>query len=123
MVKALIIGGVEFPVAYNGFKHSRQKIWSENTGRTNSGDMVGTIIAIKDKFEVTLAPLSPAKAKIIDDVVSDINNPFPTAKALYLDGTQKKVTIYTGDVTYNWLSQALGNGGLITGVEISCIQK
>lgn len=121
--KALIINGVEFPVAYNGYTHSRNKIWSTNTGRTNKGTMVGTIIAIKNKIEVTLAPVTPEQADIIDRVVSDINNPFPKAKMLYLDGTQKEITIYTGDVSYNWLSTAIGNGGLISGIKISCIEQ
>lgn len=121
--KALIINGVEFPVAYDGYTHSRNKIWSKNTGRTNSGEMVGTIIAIKNKVEVELVPLTPEKAAVLDSVISDVDNPFPTAKMLYLDGTQKEITIYMGDASYHWLSAAIGNGGLITGVKISCIEK
>lgn len=121
--EALIIGGVEFPIAYNGYSHSRNKIWSTNAGRTNDGTMVGTIIAIKNKIEITLVPITPEQADIIDNVVSDKNNPFPKAKMLYLDGTQKEINIYTGDVKYNWLSTAIENGGLISGIKISCIEQ
>lgn len=121
--KALIINNVEFPVAYDGYTQGRNKIWSKNTGRTNSGKMVGTILAIKNKFECQLAPITPEKAKIIDEIVSDINNPFPKIKALYLDGTQKEVTIYTGDINYHWLGSAIAGGGLITGVQINCIEQ
>ena len=42
---------------------------------------------------------------------------------LYVDGSQKEITIYMGDASYHWLSAAIGNGGLITGVKISCIEK
>lgn len=121
--KALIINGIEFPIAYNGYKHSRNKIWSSNTGRTNTGKMVGTIIDIKNKIEASLVPITPEQAAILDSVVSNKNNPFPKAKILYLDGTQKEITIYTGDVSYSWLGTAVGNGGLITGVKISCIEQ
>lgn len=121
--KALIINGVEFPVAYNGYTISRNKIWSRNTGRNDYGDMVGTIIAIKNKVEIQLVPLTPAQAGILDSVVSDINNPFPTAEILFVDGTRKQITIYTGDISYPWLSTSLGAGGLITGVKLSAIEK
>lgn len=123
VVKALIINGVEFPVKYDGYTLSRNKIWSTNTGRNNAGNMVGTILAIKNKVEVELVPMTPQKAQILDNVLSDINNPFPTAKVLYLNGIEKEMTIYTGDVSYHWLSQAIGNGGLITGIKVSCIEK
>lgn len=123
VVKALIINGVEFPVKYDGYTLSRNKIWSTNTGRNNAGNMVGTILAIKNKVEVELVPMTPQKAQILDNVLSDINNPFPTAKVLYLNGIEKEMTIYTGDVSYHWLSQAIGKDGLITGVKVSCIEK
>lgn len=122
-VKALIINGVEFPVKYDGYTLTRNKIWSSNTGRNNNGNMVGTILAIKNKTEVELLPISPAEAKIIDNVVSDINNPFHKAKILYVNGQQKDITIYTGDISYHWLSQGLGDGGIITGVKLSVIEQ
>lgn len=122
-VKALIINNVEFPAKYNGYTVSRNKIWSKNTGRNNNGNMVGTIITIKTKAEIELAPITPAKAKIIDSIVSNINDPFPTAKLLYLDGTQKTVIIYTGDISYPFLSSTLNDEGLIVGTKLSVIEK
>ena len=122
-VNALIINGVEFPVKSDGYTLSRNKIWSSNTGRNNAGNMVGTILAIKNKVEVELVPISPEKAQILDNVISDINNPFPIAKVLYLNGVEKEMTIYTGDASYHWLSQAVGKNGMITGVKLSCIEK
>ena len=121
--KALIIDGYTFPIAYDGYKHSRNKIWSANAGRNNKGNSVGTILAIKNKIEVVLRPITPSEAEIIDEIISDIDNPFKTAKILYLDGTQKNITIYTGDVTYEWLSGAIGEKGLIKGISFSCIEQ
>lgn len=123
VVKALIINGVEFPVKYDGYTISRNKIWSTNTGRNALGDMVGTIIAVKTKVEVELLPLTPDKAEIIDGVVSDIDNPFPVAQILYVDGEQKNVTIYTGDINFHYLGSAINGSGLITGVKLSCIEQ
>lgn len=80
MISAVIIEGVTFPVAYNGYTYSRNKIWSKNTGRNDYGEMVGTIVAIKDKVELQLPPLTGEQALLLDNVVSDENNPFPTAQ-------------------------------------------
>ena len=44
MISAVIIEGVTYPVAYNGYTYSRNKIWSKNTGRNDYGEMVGTIV-------------------------------------------------------------------------------
>ena len=80
MIDAVVIEGVRFPVAYNGYTYSRNKIWSKNTGRNDYGEMVGTIVDIKDKVELQLPPLTGEQALILDNVVSDIDNPFPTAQ-------------------------------------------
>lgn len=121
--KSLIVNGVEFPIKYGGLTQSRNKIWSSNTGRNNAGKMMGTIIAIKNKFEVALTPITPGQADILDDVISDIDNPFPKAKVLYLDGTVKEFTIYFGDVSYPWLGRKVGANGLINGVKVSLIEQ
>lgn len=122
-IKALIINGVEFPIAYNGYTYTRAKVWSKNTGRNDYAEMVGTIVGIKDKIEIQLPPLTGEQAKMLDDVVSDINNPFPTAKVLFLGGQQKEMTIYTGDVTYPFLTRAKNEDGLIVGAKLSVIEK
>jgi hypothetical protein len=56
-------------------------------------------------------------------VISDIDNPFPTAQVLFLGGQQKEMTIYTGDVTYPYLTRAKNEDGLIVGAKLSLIQK
>ena len=78
-----MIEGVKFPVAYNGYTYSRNKIWSKNTGRNDYGEMVGTIVDIKDKVELQLPPLTGEQALLLDNVVSDIDNPFPTAQVTW----------------------------------------
>lgn len=121
--KSLVVNGVEFPIKYGGLTHSKNKIWSKNTGRNNEGNMVGTILAIKNKFEAQLVPITPSQAEMLDSVISDIDNPFPKASVLYLDGTIKEFTIYFGDVSYPWLGTKIGANGLINGVKISLIEQ
>ena len=87
--RAIIINGYEFPIKYNGYKHSRNKIHSANTGRNNNGNMVGTILAIKDKFECELAPITPAQAKQIDDIFNSTTM-FFDAKVLCVCGIASK---------------------------------
>lgn len=123
MINAVEIEGTNFPVAYNGYTLSRNKIWSKNTGRNDYGEMVGTIVAIKDKIELQLPPITGEQAEYLDDVISDPSNPFPNAKVLFLGGKQKELTIYTGDVTYPFATRARNEDGLIVGAKISLIQK
>lgn len=122
-VKSLIVNGMEFPIKYGGLTQSRNKIWSSNTGRNNAGNMVGTILAIKNKFEVALTPITPEQADLLDSVISDIDNPFQTAQILYLDGSIKEIQIYFGDVSYPWLGRKIGSNGLINGVKVSLIEQ
>ena len=122
-ISALVINDVEIPIAYEGYVYSRNKIHSANTGRTNTGKMVGSILAIKDKIEVTTPPLTPTQAKAIDDIFNS-NTMFHTVKAMFVDGTRKEVTAYFGEtITYNWLSRAIGDNGLIQGVRIGIIEQ
>lgn len=120
--KALVIDGLEIPVAYDSYTITRNKIHSANTGRTNSGKMVGTIIAIKDKIEVTLIPLNPTQAQAIDRYVSNTDKMFQKVKALYVNGAEKEMTVYFGDVSYHYMSSTV-NGGMITGVSVHLIEQ
>ena len=123
--KALIIDGLEIPVAYSGYSIQRNKIHSVNTGRNNNGDMIGTILGIKTKIVASLIPLTPSMAQAIDDIVSDIDNMFQTVTALYVDGQTKDIRVYFGDITYNYVGTSIGadKDGLITGVQISMIEQ
>lgn len=122
-VKAVVIGGIEVPVAYNGYVFFKNKIHSVNTGRTNTGKMVGTIVDIKKKAEVTLIPISPLQADAIDRIVSDADNMFQQVEILTTSGNREIMTAYFGDISYPWLSTTLGDGGLIQGIKFSIIEQ
>ena len=90
-VSDLYINGVKMPdPALEGVTISREKIWSENTGRTASGKMAGTIIGIKSKISIKWPVLTPAQVATIEGAVSDPDSPFVPVK--YTDATGTTVT-------------------------------
>ena len=52
--------------------------------------MVGHIRGYQRQSRASITAITGEQALILDNVVSDIDNPFPTAQVLFLGGTQKK---------------------------------
>lgn len=48
----------------------REKIWSANTGRVDSGDMTGDLVAIKVTLKIQWGVLTPAETEKIDKHLS-----------------------------------------------------
>ena len=115
--------GVTMPTPkFNGFKISKNKIWSRNTGRNGNGDMVGTIIAVKRKIEIVWPILNARDIKAIDDIVSSVT---PYHKVEYTDesGETTVITAYFGDATYPVLGTKIYGQQLLEGVGINGIEK
>ena len=109
----------------SGFTISKNKIWSENTRRNDLGDMVGTIIAIKRKVEITWNYLTSEQIALIDSVVSDISKPFTTVE--YTDDTKYPVSTttinaYFGDGVYP-IHDRINGVAKFTGIKVSGIEK
>lgn len=108
-VSDLYINGVKMPdPALEGVTISREKIWSENTGRTASGKMAGAIIGIKSKISIKWPVLTPAQAATIEGAVSDPDNPFVPVKYTDATGTTVTKTMYFGTPSYTVYSWANG---------------
>ena len=108
-VSELYIGGVKMPTpALEGMTITSEKIWSANTGRTASGKMVGTIVAIKTKVTIKWPPLTPDQVAVIEGAVSDESAPFTTMKYTDMTGTTVTKTVYFGTPTYTWYAWANG---------------
>lgn len=108
-VSDLYINGQRMPdPALEGVTVSREKIWSGNTGRTSSGTMAGTVIAVKTTLKIKWPPLTPAQVAIIDNAVSSGSRPFVPVQ--YTDPTGNTVTktMYFGTPTYTVYSWADG---------------
>lgn len=108
-VSDLYIGGVKMPdPALEGMTISREKIWSANTGRTASGKMVGTIVAIKTTVKIKWPPLTPAQVRTIESAVSNAGKAFTTLKYTDMTGNTVTKTVYFGTPTYTVYSWAAG---------------
>lgn len=108
-VSELYINGVQMPTpALEGLTITSEKVWSANTGRSSSGKMLGTIVAIKATISIKWPPLTPAQVTIIEAAVSDKNSPFATLKYTDMTGTTVTKTVYFGTPSYTVYSWANG---------------
>lgn len=60
----------------DGFTYTEEKIWSENAGRNNKGDAIGTILAIKKTIDIQFPLLDHKTVDKINNEVSNISKPF-----------------------------------------------
>jgi ribosomal protein L18 len=82
--------------------YTQNKLWSQNTGRLDSGYFVGDLIAIKKKYQVTFPALTPAE---LETVRAAVNADFATVQITNAEGGTDTVSAYFGDVTvesYSW---------------------
>lgn len=108
-VSELYINGVQMPTpALEGLTISSEKIWSANTGRTSSGKMAGTIVAIKTTVSIKWPPLTMAEVAVIEAAVSDKDNPFAAMKYTDMTGKTVEKTMYFGTPSYTVYSWANG---------------
>jgi hypothetical protein len=107
-VSDLYIGGVKMPTpALNGVTISREKIWSQATGRTASGKMVGNKIAQKYTLKLKWPPLTMEDAAKIQNAVSGDDDFFPV-KFTDAGGVTRTITCYAGTPTYTQYSWVNG---------------
>ena len=82
--------------------YSHNKLWSQNTGRLDSGYFVGELVALKKKYEVTFPPLSTSELTVVRTAV---NSQFAMVKIQNAEGGYDEVTAYFGDLNveaYSW---------------------
>lgn len=105
----LTIGGVKMPVpALEGVTISEEPIWSPDTGRTATGKMTGTIVAVKTTLQIKWPTLSMDDLDTILAAVSDKANPFKTVKYTDGSGAVQSKTMYFGTPSYTVYSYADG---------------
>lgn len=106
-VSDLYINGVRMPdPALEGVTIGREKIWSSNTGRTTSGKMVGTVVAVKTTLKIKWPPLTPAQTAVIENAVS--GSPFVPVRFTDATGQTVTRTMYFGTPSYTVYSWADG---------------
>ena len=108
-VKELYVDGIQLPTpALGGLTITPNKLWSANTGRLeSSGEMAGTIVAIKHKVSIKWPDLTMDKVQIIEDAVSSMTA-FHTLKYTDMTGQTTEMQVYFGDPTYTIYSYSDG---------------
>lgn len=122
-LKELIVDGVTLPTpALNGLTITMNKIWSANTGRLeNTGEMAGTIVAMKRKLEIQWPALKMEDIAVIEAAVSSMT-PFHQLQYTDMTGQKETIEVYFGDPTYSIYSYSPGVQR-ITGAKVSAIEK
>jgi hypothetical protein len=107
-ITALTVDGVALPApAADGVTISKEKLWSQDTGRSASGQLNGTIVAQKVTLSVKWPPLTPQEARIIDDIASS-GTAFHSVKYTDIDGRTYTIEMYFGSPSGTWGSWAEG---------------
>ncbi len=102
-ISSLKINGVTMPTpALQGVTLSSNKVWSADTGRTSSGKMVGTLVAVKAKIEIKWPPLTFAQVALIEAAVS--GDAFVPVQYTDMSGTTVTKTMYFGTPSYTQYS-------------------
>lgn len=108
-VSELYIDGVQMPTpALEGVTITSEKVWSSDTGRSATGLMLGTCVAVKEKISIKWPPLTPEQAAVIEAAVSDRSKPFVPLKYTDMTGTIVTKTVYFGTPSYTWYSWSDG---------------
>lgn len=92
----------------NGIIRKKEKIWSKNTGRTASGRMQGTIIAIKTTYSFEWTALTQEDQALIEMLISDKTVPFSTVKIRHPNGDVDEFECYFGTPSFNEWSRING---------------
>jgi hypothetical protein len=122
-VSDLYIDGTKMPTpALGGMTITSEKIWSSNTGRSSSGKMLGTIVAIKSKINIKWGVLTTEEVAVIEKVVSNRSKPFVTMKYTDMTGTTVTKTVYFGTPSYTWYSWD-ANNQFVTDVTVDGIEQ
>lgn len=102
---SLKLEGVAVPTP-SSMEISREKIWSANTGRVESGKMTGDLVAIKHKLVIEWRVLTEAQISEIDSHISKAF--FECTFRDPRSNAWKTITVYAGTPTYHVYSYANG---------------
>ena len=122
MAYELKIGGAAMPAPKSdgGLVETYEAIWSANTGRDDTGTMVGTLVATKTKLKLSWAALTWAQANQILAAIR--GKGFTTITFPRVDGSTRTLTGYFGTPTFSQYSWAEGLRWA-TGISVDFIEK
>ena len=83
-----------------GIKIGVEKIWSDNTGRSASGLMIGDIKAIKAVLDITWSKLKSQDVVDLDKAINALSSPFFPVEYYDQQGKLQTKTFYAAPNTY-----------------------
>lgn len=121
--KALYIDGVQVRTPkVEGITYTTNKMWSANTGRLeSSGELAGTIVATKGKWEIEWPDMPVADYETIENLVSS-TTAFHTLKIVDAAGATHTATVYFGDMSCT-VAYASTKAAVIRNLAVSAIEK
>lgn len=120
----LKVDNVAFPpISADGLVEGKQKIWSTNTGRTVSGKMVGTIVGIKRKLEITYKVLTKEQVATISNAIDNKTEWHTIEYFSAVDNGVVSFTGYFGDNSYPIYGTSINGEVLVTGISFSIIER
>lgn len=120
----LKIKGVQVPApkAPGGISRKSEKVWSNNTGRTASGKMQGTILTIKKTLSISWPPLTQVEQELIESLISNKALPFTTLEITRPNGSIETVEVYFGTPSFEeW--DLIGGEWKCTGGKVDAIER
>ena len=105
-----------------GITRKSEKVWSKNTGRTTSGRMQGTIVAIKKTISISWPPLTQAEQELIESLVSNKNLPFATLEITRPDGSTESIECYFGTPSFEEWDMVGGQWKCVNG-KVDAIER
>lgn len=122
MAQPIVIDGITMPtLKKNGLTISKEKVWSENTGRAADGKVIGDLVAIKYKLQCEWPPLSRDDVAKIDRAISPA-----FFNVIFLDpGSNARITrrFYAGTPTYPVYNYVNGSGLTYNGVKVDLVEQ
>ena len=98
--------GVEMPVPAD-LQVQNNKIWSDNTGRSANGKLVGDMGCIKKKLIISWVHLTGEQVALINQYISNVSKPFFSVTFTDETFNEQTCTMYAGDTKYDvlkWVS-------------------
>lgn len=118
---SLVIAGSTMPTPKkDGIVVSKEKIWAPKTGRGADGTMLGDLVAIKYKLQITWPPLSAVDCATIDSAIS--GGFFSVIFTDPATNTRKSITAYAGAPSYTIYSYVNGYR-MTSGVQVDLIEQ
>lgn len=103
----------------NGFKWSWNGVQTHDSGRAEDGTMWITEVARKRKLEFQFAPMTPAKAHAILDLIEPVF--FEVTYYDLKDAQYETRTFYKGDPSADWYSFCMSRA--LKGMKFNVIER